>query len=251
MPKPIQKIKIEICCNSAADVHEAAAAGADRVELNSAMFLGGLTPSIGEMRVARSAKIEIMAMVRPREGGFHYGELDFETMLADARALIDAGADGIVFGFLNPDGTVDEKRCAKMMKEIGGAQSVFHRAIDVTPDWRAALDVLTGLGVRRVLTSGQAASADRGATTIRCMMEHAAGRIEILPGGGIRMHNLNDVLEKTGCDQVHLSMRRTIPDTSCANRTDIHFGGALYLPEDSYAMTDASAVKNLVEYLKG
>ncbi|MCL2010814.1 MAG: hypothetical protein FWG71_09785 [Synergistaceae bacterium] len=240
------KVKVEVCCGSAADVYEAANAGVERVELNSALFLGGLTPSIGEMRMARGAPVEIIAMVRPREGGFCYGDMEFETMLADARALLDAGADGIAFGILNADGTVDKKRCARMMEEIGGAQGVFHRAVDVTPDWRAALDVLLGLGARRVLTSGQAPSADHGAAVIRAMIDYAAGRLEILPGGGIRMRNLRDVLEKTGCDQVHVSMRKTCADISCAHRPEIHFGGALYPPEDVYGATDGAAVRELV-----
>lgn len=87
---------LEVCCGSAEDVYIAAEAGADRVELNSALFLGGLTPSIGTMKLAREASVPIMAMVRPREGGFCYSEMEFAAMLADARALLAAGADGIV-----------------------------------------------------------------------------------------------------------------------------------------------------------
>lgn len=133
---------LEVCCGSAEDVLLAAGAGADRVELNSALFLGGLTPSIGAMEVARQVSIPIMAMVRPREGGFCYSEAEFAAMLADARALLAAGADGIVFGCLHPDGRVDKARCAAMLEVIGEKESVFSRAIDVVPDWREALDVL-------------------------------------------------------------------------------------------------------------
>jgi copper homeostasis protein len=133
----MRRINVEICCGSADDVFEAAGAGADRVELNSCLFLGGLTPSIGELLTAKGAGIKIMAMVRPREGGFCYTEREFETMLADAAELLKAGADGIVFGFLHLDGTVDKERCKAMMDVIGDKESVFHRAIDVVPDWRA------------------------------------------------------------------------------------------------------------------
>ena len=94
----MKKILLEICCGSADDVFEAARAGADRVELNSAMFLGGLTPSVGTVREAKRAGLPVMAMVRPREGGFCYTEHEFAAMREDAQALLEAGADGIVFG---------------------------------------------------------------------------------------------------------------------------------------------------------
>ena len=126
-------------------------------------------------------------MVRPREGGFCYTQAEFDTALEDAKLLLSHGADGLVFGFLHQDGTLDVER-TRIMAELArdaGRESVFHRAIDVTPDWRAALDVLMELGVARVLTSGQQASVPLGADTIRQMGEYAAGRIEILPGGGV------------------------------------------------------------------
>ena len=174
----MRKTKVEICCGSADDVFEAAAAGADRVELNAALFLGGLTPSIGEVLEAKKAGIEIVAMVRPREGGFCYSPREFETMLADARALLDAGA-----------------------------------------------------------------------ATIRQMVGYAAGRMEILPGAGIRTHNIREILEKTGCTQAHLSMRRFCADTSCEAYPEIHFGGALYASETTFSVTDANKVRELLGQL--
>ena len=104
-------IFFEACCGSAEDVIEAAKGGAQRAELNSNLFHGGLTPTVGALRVAkRHTNIPIMCMVRPREGGFCYTEVEFEVMLDDARMLLDNGADGIVFGFLREDGTVDRER---------------------------------------------------------------------------------------------------------------------------------------------
>ena len=133
----------EVCCGSAEDAIEAAKGGAQRVELNSDLFHGGLTPTIGALQVAkRHIDIPVMCMVRPREGGFCYTDVEFEVMLADARALLDTGADGIVFGFLHEDGTVDRERTRQMLEVIGDKTSVFHRAIDVTPDVFAALDAL-------------------------------------------------------------------------------------------------------------
>ena len=245
----MQKITVEICCGSADDVYAAADAGADRVELNAALPLGGLTPGIGVLRSAKGAHIPIMAMVRPREGGFCYSSREFESMLLDAHALLDAGADGIVFGILRSDGTVDEERCAKLVKEAVPAQTVFHRAIDVTPDWRAALDTLCSLGIRRVLTSGQAPSAWMGAQTIRQMVGCAAGRIEILPGAGIRLNNVRELIGETGCTQVHASLRTIRRDASCVARPDIRFGGTVPEHEDAFGATDAARVRELVELL--
>ena len=151
----MERILLEICCGSADDCVEAERGGADRVELNSALFLGGLTPSLGTVRIAaQTCKIPIMAMIRPRAGGFCYTAREFESMEQDARALIEAGAAGIVFGCLTSEGTPDVERNARLtaIAHDMGAQAVFHRAIDVVPDWRAALDALIQLGVDRVLT---------------------------------------------------------------------------------------------------
>ncbi len=243
-------ITLEICCGSVDDVYQAKLAGADRVELNSSMFLGGITPSVGAMKIARKCDIEIMAMVRPREGGFCYTDHEFASMQEDAKALLEAGADGIVFGILNADGTVDETRCAKMLEIIGEKTSVFHRAIDVVPDWRKAMDILCGLGVTRILTSGQNPSVYFGAATVRAMREYANGRIQILPGAGFTPENTADILNVTGCDQMHIALSKNCCDSSAHNNPDIYFGGALYPPEDKYMMTDAGKVSGLVQCLQ-
>lgn len=240
---------LEVCCGSVGDVWEAARAGADRVELNSALFLGGLTPSLGAMELSRQASIPIMAMVRPREGGFCYSEEEFQTMLLDARRLLDAGADGIVFGFLRPDGTVDEERCRAMLEVIGEKESVFSRAMDVTPDWRSALDQLIGLGVTRVLTSGQAASAPAGADTIRAMRDRAAGRIQILPGCGVRPDNAAALLAATGCDQIHGSFKTFRLDRSATHNPAVSFSGGTCPPEEQVPATDPAAVRSAAEQL--
>lgn len=242
----MQNVKLEICCGSADDVFQAKQAGADRVELNSALFLGGLTPSLGTIRSAKQAGIPIMAMVRPREGGFCYTEKEFQCMLEDIHAFVQAGVEGIVFGVLHPDGSVDKERCKQLLDACGSCETVFHRAIDVVPDWRSALDALIELGFTRVLTSGQAPSALFGAETIRQMHEHAQGRIEILVGGGVRPNNIARVVEATHCTQIHASAGKKHTDPSCLANPEIHFGGALYPPEDQYSITDPSKVQGLL-----
>ncbi len=233
----------EVCCGSAEDAIEAAKGGASRVELNSDLFHGGLTPTLGALKVVKAhTDIPVMCMVRPREGGFCYTDVEFEVMLQDARAFVENGADGIVFGFLHEDGTVDTDRCRRMMEAIGDKQSVFHRAIDVVPDVFAALDQLIALGVTRVLTSGQKPTVPQGVETIRAMIAHAAGRIEILPGGGIETHNAKWCRDQIGTDIMHAAVHRTAYDISCQGNPAIYFGGAIYPPEDRYLIADSEKI---------
>lgn len=246
----MKKTIIEVCCASAGDVIEAHKAGADRVELNSNLFLGGITPSLGELIVAKQCMgMKIMTMVRPREGGFCYTDAEFKTALADAEMLLKYGADGIVFGFLHPDGTVDVGRCKEMMRIIGNRESVFHRAIDVVPDWRSALDTLCELGVTRVLTSGQSPSALDGMQTISEMIQYAHGRIQILPGAGINIRNARQFVAATGCGQIHVALNKPCYDTSASGNPSIFFGGALYPPEDRYRMIDGDLIANICSQL--
>ena len=213
---------------------------------------GGLTPSIGSLQVVRAATDKaVMAMIRPREGGFCYTETEFRVALSDAEALLKAGADGLVFGFLHEDGTLDTERTAQLvaMTKKAGKQSVFHRAFDVVPDWKAAMDALIALGVTRILTSGQEKNVTLGLDTVREMREYAAGRIEIMPGAGITLKNMDRVIETTGCSAIHLSAHRSAHDTSTRNNRDIYYGGCLYPPEDVYAVTDRECVARMAARL--
>lgn len=236
----MKKITVEVCCGSVDDVIQAELAGAERVELNANLFHGGLTPTLGSLKAAKELThgVKIMTMVRPREGGFCYTEAEFRAAQLDVEALLDAGADGIVFGFLSSDGTVDEARCRQMLRIIGNKESVFHRALDVVPDWRRTLDQLVDMGVTRVLTSGQEANVFFGLDTVREMREYANGRIQILPGAGITLQNARRVVDYTGCDQIHIARHKECRDTSTANNREIFFGGALYPPEDRFSVTD-------------
>lgn len=247
------RVLLEVCCGSADDVIQAYKAGADRAELNCDLFHGGLTPSLGALTVAkRETGMKIMAMVRPREGGFCYTPAEFDTAVEDAKLLLSHGADGLVFGFLHEDGTLDAERTRVLVRlaREAGKESVFHRAIDVAPDWRAALDALMELGVTRVLTSGQQAAVPLGAGTIREMIQYAAGRIEILPGGGIKAGNMDQVIAQTGCTQIHLSGHRDGVDLSAANDRAIHFGGCLYPPEDRFRVVDSDYIGGMVSRLE-
>ena len=247
-------IRIEVCCGSAEDVIEAWRAGADRVELNSDLFHGGLTPTLGSLRVAkRETDLPVMAMVRPREGGFCYTETEFAVCLEDARLLLENGADGLVFGFLHPDGTVDAERTGRLaaLAREAGKEAVFHRAIDVVPDWRQALDLLAELGVTRVLTSGQAPDVSWGTDTVREMIAFAAGRLQILPGAGVTTKNMDRILAETGADQLHVAAHRSLRDSSADNNRSIFYGGCLYPPEDRFQLVDRAVIGGMVDRAKG
>jgi copper homeostasis protein len=204
----MSRIVLEIACDGLADALAAASGGADRLELCSALDLDGLTPSLGTVLEAREAlRLPLLAMVRPRAGPATYDETELTVMHRDAQLLLEAGVDGIVFGALGPDGRVDAHAVRAFVGLAGDREAVFHRAFDQTPDPAEALETLIEAGVRRVLTSGGAPTALEGAARIRSLREQAAGRIEILPAGGIREVNVQAVLERTGCAQVHLSRR--------------------------------------------
>ena len=248
-----KKITLEVCCGSADDVIQAQQGGADRVELNSSLFHGGLTPTVGELIVAKkSVPIPVMTMIRPRQGGFCYTPVEFEAALHDAHALLEAGADGLVFGFLHGDGTVDAQRTGHLARiaRDAGKEAVFHRAIDVVPDWKEALQQLIDLGVQRVLTSGQAPDVFFALDTIREMVQFAGHRIQILPGAGVTLQNAHRIADYTGCDQLHIARHRPMRDTSTANNRDIFYGGALYPPEDRYDIIDGEYVSKVVDALK-
>jgi copper homeostasis protein len=246
-----RRIFLELCIGCAEDALIAQQAGADRVELCSALMLGGLTPSAGTIAEVKSTvDIPFVAMVRPRGGGFCYSNSDFSVMQRDAVEALERGAAGIVFGILTASGEIDIPRCRRMVEIARGNQIVFHRAFDVVPDPTVALEQLVDLGVTRVLTSGQEDSAYNGAARIRVLIEQAAGRIEILPGGGIDHFNLDDVIARTGCDQIHIAVPTARPDTSVSGRPQVSFGGSLKPPEDSYPVADLAAARAIAGRLK-
>lgn len=245
-------ILLEICCGSAEDAIEAAAGGADRAELCSALFLGGLTPSLGSLlQVKRHTQIPVMTMDRPRQAGFCYSAAEFAVMERDADLLLEHGADGIVFGILKNDGTIDIARTRILRERVGKRQAVFHRAFDVTPDPFRALEELIDLGMTRVLTSGQQNGAPEGAALIRQLQERADGRIEVLPGAGITIENVQQFVGQTGCTQVHLTAFAEQQDSSTLANAKIFFGAANGPEESKYDRTDRAFVHRMKRELTG
>ena len=192
-----------------------------------------------------------MTMVRPREGGFCYTDTEFAVCLEDARLLLENGADGLVFGFLTESGRIDASRTAQLadIALSEGKEAVFHRAIDVVPDWREAIDLLVQLRITRILTSGQAPDVSWGTETVREMIEYASGRIQILPGAGITAGNMDRVLTETGAQQIHVAVHRSLRDSSADNNRSIFYGGCLYPPEDRFQLIDRNAIGGMIKRL--
>jgi copper homeostasis protein len=242
----MNRYTLEVCCGSVDDVLEAQRGGADRVELNSCLMFGGLTPSIGALIAAkRLSSLPVMTMVRPRQAGFCYTEAEYATALADAEALLAHGSDGLVFGFLDAEGNLDVKRTRALARLARDRTKVFHRAIDVCADWKRLLGQLIDIGIDRVLTSGLAPDVFYGIDTVCEMMDFAQGAIQIMPGAGVSLKNVDRIVEATGCDQIHVARFRNVMDTSTAGNRDIFFGGALYPPEDRYSVIDGDYIASM------
>ncbi|MCI8602343.1 MAG: copper homeostasis protein CutC [Oscillospiraceae bacterium] len=201
---------LEICCGSFDDACAASAGGASRIELNSALFLGGLTPSLGTLAAVKAhLSLKVVAMVRPRGAGFCYTPGEMEVMEADGRLLMQNGADGLVFGFLDEGFEVDAektRRFAELAHAFGG-EAVFHRAFDCVKDPDKAVETLISLGVDRVLTSGLADTAPEGAELLAALQRRYGGQIELLAGSGVTPENAPALMEKTGIMQLHSSCK--------------------------------------------
>ncbi len=240
---------MEVAVASVDDALAAESGGADRLELNAALSLGGLTPSLGTLiEVRQATKLPLFVMLRPRPAAFCYNAAEFRVLLRDLELFLSHGADGIVFGILHEDATVDHGRCRDVVRHAGSYPVVFHRALDLTPEPARALEVLIDLGVRRAMTSGQKPTALAGAGCIGALVRQAAGRIEILPAGGITSANVVELLQQTSSDQVHGSLRGMGRDPSGLGRPESTFSRPPS-PPDEYELTDGALVKSLREAL--
>lgn len=254
--KQAQGLELEVCIASLRDAVVAAQAGATRVELNSAIELGGLTPSPAltelVLEATQSSGCRVIAMVRPRPGGFAYSDEELRVMRRNIAFLLDLGVDGVAFGALHAGGSVDAQACRKLIAPVldAGREAVFHRAFDLTPDPAEALQMLVSLGFHRVLTSGGKPTAIEGAAVIRGMIEQANGRIEVLPGGGIRPHNVAELVSATRCTQVHASLRSMHHDASTYANPTLRFS-AVGNGESQYAVTDGQQVAEMIQVLRG
>ena len=211
----MKKITTEVCCGKLSDALVAEMCKVDRIELNQALELGGLTPSNGSfLEVIKQIKLPVLCMVRSHAGGFIYNENELKVMKQDASFFLENGAAGIVFGFLKSDLTIDIDHVKELVKMANGKDTVFHKAFDVTKNMEDSIKILIDCGVTRILTSGgkDAAHIVEGCVTIDQLRYKYGSYIELLPGGGVTAENCREVLRISGCDQIHMSAKKSIID---------------------------------------
>lgn len=202
-------ITLELCTDNLEGVKAAGTFGLNRVELCSALKIGGLTPNIGLVKACVEVdSIEIHAMLRPRGGGFVYNSEELKIMETDLKSFAEAGVHGVVFGILNEDATISEanERLVKLAQSLN-IQATFHRAFDVIEDKERAIRQLINFGFRRVLTSGGAIKAIDGLEVISKLQEDYGSEIQILAGSGVNSDNAV-IFKNEGIQQLHFTARK-------------------------------------------
>ena len=201
---------LEVCVQSDAELIVAQSAGAQRVELCSRLEVGGLTPTIEMVqRCLDLATVPIVVLVRSRDGDFCFDPNEQAEMMRQVKEISRLGVNGIVAGGLTHDGEIDQSFVAELRGMCTSCELVFHRAFDEIADKEYAVDQLVQLGVDRILTSGGVGDAIEHIPSLHQLQKHSAGRIELLPAGGIRSRNAARLLKETGCSQLHASFRRS------------------------------------------
>jgi len=209
-------VLIEICVETVAHAIAAQHGGADRIELCSDLSSGGITPSVALMRAAREqVRIPIVGMIRPRAGNFIYSDSEFETMKHEIQLAKEIGFDGVVLGLVDQTDAmhVDRERTRALVHHAHPLPVTFHRAFDLCADLNDALESVIATGAMRILTSGGKSQAADGLANLEQLVTTAAGRIGIMPGGGVRVENAEPILRRTGAREIHSSLdtSRTSP----------------------------------------
>jgi copper homeostasis protein len=246
----MKQIQMEVCANGLASALAAEKGGAIRVELCDNLLEGGTTPSYAQIKLAtEKLNIQVYPIIRPRGGDFLYTDLEFELMKTDIQCCKDLGCDGVVIGMLLEDGRVDKDRCATLIDIARPMKVSFHRAFDRSNDLKSALEDIIELGCERILTSGGKPTALEGATVIKELIEQAAGRIEIMPGAGIRKQNIKEIMDVTGAKVFHATAKTPVP--SAMQYVNVAFNQAGAVDENNWELTTAAAVDQLISRANG
>ncbi len=240
-------MKVEVCANSFASAMAAAQGGADRIELCSELAVGGITPSKGTLEyVCSHIDIPIHVLIRPRSGDFCYSPEEFEIMLRDIGGCRELGVHGIVSGCLNRDGSIDMPRTRDLLEAAGGMDFTFHRAYDRCPDPEVALETLESLGGVRILSSGQAETAEKGLALLE-RLQRKAKACRFMPGGGIGPDNADNFLDK-GFEAIHLSATAFGPDGPAYHGPPMNSPGLL--SEGAPPVSQAARIQAVVRRIR-
>lgn len=237
---------LEICAGSVESAIAARDGGAARIELCAALEIGGTTPSAGLIAEARKIEgIVLNVIIRPRGGDFLYNEHEAACMEQDIRTCRQLGADGVVIGALTAEGDIDTALCKRLIDAADGMSITFHRAFDMCRDPKRALEELIAIGCDRVLTSGQAATAEAGLPLLKELVQQAAGRISIMPGCGVNSGNAARILQATGATEIHASARKNVGSGMLFRHSGVSMGTP---GSDEYERkeTDVDEVKHIV-----
>jgi copper homeostasis protein len=245
-----EPIAVEIAAHSVQSALAAQRGGAHRVELFSNPLEGGVTPSEGLMEVVRERlSIPLHVLVRPRGGDFCYDEAELDAMQRDIAAAKRIGADGVVFGILKPEGSVNVELTRRLVQAARPMSVTFHRAIDICRDILDALQNAIGCGADRVLTSGGVAKAWDGVSILKSMVDRAASQVTVIAAGGIRPQNVRTIVQQTGIREVHAGLRSRVPGPMVFRNEEVSFGSGR--SEFERIVVQEKDVRELVEQVQG
>ena len=221
-----EEFMVEVCANGVESCLAAQQGGADRVELCAGIPEGGTTPSYGEIKVARRVltATRLHVIIRPRGGDFLYSDLEVERMAADIAVCRDLGVDGVVFGCLKADGTIDVEKNRYLMECSQGMSVTMHRAFDRAANPEQALEQIIALGFNRILTSGQQPKAIQGVDLLARLNRQAAGRIILMAGSGVTEQNIKEIRDVTGLNEFHFSGRESVPSAMQYVNPNLYMG---------------------------
>ncbi len=210
-------MKFELCIDNIQSVQTASKAKVDRVELCSALAVGGLTPSYGLLKQALCFKdLSHHVMIRPRAGNFMFNQAEIDIMIEDILIAKELGANGIVIGALNKNNDIDIHACKKLIAMADGLEITFHRAFDLCRNPKTALEQIIDLGCTRLLTSGLKKTALLGKENIAQLVQQSNGRIQIMAGAGVTSKNALEIVTATGIDNIHFSAKKVQKTTACS-----------------------------------
>jgi len=236
-------ISLEIAAFSVEAAIQAIEAGANRIELCENPHEGGTTPSYGALVL--SAKIKdapIFPIIRPRGGDFFYSHSEYEIMKNDVVMAKELGFPGIVIGLLHADGNIDMERTSELVALAENMQVTFHRAFDRCLDPIKGLEDIIQTGCKRILTSGQVPNVQNALPLVKQLVKLANDRIVIMPGSGVRAHNIKNIVESTGVIEVHSSARKMFP-------TKMQFQKESMQEKMQYTGVDLEEIKEMLRQL--
>ena len=235
---------LEICCGSYEDGIIAYKCGIKRIELTSATFLGGLTPSIASVQLLKeNTDLQIISMVRSRGAGFNYSDLEFEQMKREAELLLKAGSKGLAFGAIDNSKKLDFYKVNKIYElcDKYDATFVLHRAYDCIENYEETLKILSTYNNVRILTSGRCSNAFDGIEHIKYLQKNYGDKIEILAGCGINSNNVYEIIKNTNVKQIHATCKTFKYDISTSNG----YVSYSYRGDDSFECASEEEIKKM------